>query len=145
MVHPALPTTLLVLLGVALVAALLAAPAEEPPDRIEYAVEPTDGEIQHWETLRYEGLSARGQTMFDAARSSETGYHTVTTDELDAVPPLADGSVAVYDVQYDGQWYLLQVKYFRTEVPGEEHAFRLGSLALGTVLAMAGGYRAVTA
>ena len=138
-------TALLVLAGVSLVAVPIVAPAQNPPDRIEHYVEPTDGDVSSWETLRYDALSERGRATFDAARTSETGYYNVTTDALDTVPPFAGGTVAVYDVQYEGRWYLLQVKHFRTEVPPVDHLVRLGALAGGVLLAMTGGYRAVTA
>ena len=141
----ALLTALLVLAGLALVAVPLVAPAESPPDRIEHYVEPTDGDTQSWETLHYDTLSEQGRSTFDAARTSETGYYNVTTDELDSVPPFADGTVAVYDIEYDGQWYLLQVKHFRPDVSLADHLFRFGALAGGVLLAMTGGYRAVTA
>jgi hypothetical protein len=138
-------TALLVVAGVALAAVPIVAPAEDPPDRVEYAVERVDGDVSSWETLRYGDLSDRERAVFDAARTTDSGYHNVTTDEPDEVPPLANGTIAAYDVRYDDAWYLLQVTYFETEAPGSAHLLRLGALVVGICIALLGGYRGVTA
>ena len=143
--RPSVLTALLVLVGVALVAVPVVAPAEEPPDRIEYYTETTDHQVSGWETLHYENFSERERRAFDATLANESGYYNPTADELGTVPPFVSDTVAVYDVRYEGRWYLLQAKYFDTEVPAEDHLVRLGALVGGVLLATAGGYRAVTA
>ncbi|MFD1511737.1 hypothetical protein [Halomarina rubra] len=139
----ALLTALLVVAGVVLVAVPLAAPAEEPPDRYEYYVERTDGEIAAWETRYSANFTERERAVFDAALRNESGRYTVSEAELGSVPPFVNGTVAVSDVRHDGQWYLVEAKRFDRGTPLSAHLPRLGALLGGLGLALAGGYRAV--
>jgi hypothetical protein len=142
--RPAALTALLLGGGLALAASPLVAPAEPPPDRVEYYVEADAGPAT-WTERSYANLSAAGQRVFDAARTNASGYHNVTTDAFDGPPPLADGTIAPYSVRADGEWFLLQVTYLETTVPADAHFLRLGALLGGLLTALAGGYRAVTA
>jgi len=143
----ALATALLFVAGLALVAGPIAAPADAPPDRVEYRVDELSGPVDSWETLDYEHVAERVRARFDAARASADGTHVVTVAAGESLPPLADPErpVVAYDLQYDGAWYLLEVSRFDPGVPEEAHLTRLGALCAGLLSLVAGGYGAVTA
>lgn len=138
-------TALLLVVGLALFAVPLAAPAEEPPDRVTYSVEPIDGPVDSWQTLAYEDLSAQSVTAFDAALASEADPYEVRVDRGEPLPPLASERrpVVAYDLQYDGRWYLFQVKHFDPDAPASALYLRLGALVGGLALVVAGCYRAL--
>ena len=140
-------TVLLFVAGLALFAGPLVAPAEEPPDRVEYRVDDVSGPVDSWETLQYETLSESVRSAFDAARTGERDTYHVSVPADGSLPPLADPErpVVAYDLEYEGQWYLLEVSRFDPEVPTEAHLVRLVSLAAGLLALVASAYRAVTA
>ncbi|WP_254537131.1 hypothetical protein [Halomarina litorea] len=143
--RPAVLTVLLLVAGLSLAAFPLVSPAEAPPDRVEFAVEPIDNEEPNWETWHYANFSAAERSAFDAALANASatgaGYYNATLAEAPpGLTPPANG-IEYGDVRYDESYYLLQVKHYTYDVPDVALLSRLASLLVGVLLVLGAGYR----
>lgn len=144
MVRRSASNALVFLVGVALFAAPLAVPAEAPPDRVEYYVEADWGNYQDQQRLVYANLSGPEKRAFDAARTNESARYNASLRDAPARLTPARNGIDIYNVEYEGEYYLLQVKHFTYEVDLVSQVLpRLGALAAGILLALAAAYRQV--
>lgn len=120
----------------------LAIGPDVPPDQVEFYVEGDWSDIDGQENLGYASLSSAEQAAFDEARAASPDTLNYTVENApDDLTPRRNG-IDVYNVRYDGSWYLLQVKHrtysadFLTQV--------LPRIVLGMVgifVGLAAGYR----
>lgn len=135
-------TAALLIAGVVLFAVPVVAPAEAPDDRVEYYVEGDWGDLQGQQNLAYENVSAAQQAVFDRARQQrpDTVNLSVSESPPELTPP-ADG-IDIYNVRYDGEYYLMQVKHLAYDVDFVTQQLpRLGAIAIGALLIVAAAYR----
>jgi hypothetical protein len=112
------------------------------PDRVEFYVEGDWSDIDGQQNIRYEALSSTGQTAFDDARSStpETVDDTVADAPNRLTPP--PNGIDVYNVRYQGSFYLLQVKYLTDSADFLTQVLPRVVLGVGGILlGLVAGYR----
>jgi len=137
-------TVALVLVGVAMVAVPVAVSPDVPDDRVEYYVEADWSDYQDHPNRVYANLSTDARAVFDAARTNESGLVNVSYGDVppEIIPPR--GGIEVWDVRYEGSYYLLQGRHLTYEADfGTQVLPRAAAVACGAVLALAGAFRAV--
>jgi hypothetical protein len=135
-------TLSLVVVGLALIAIPVLATPAVPDDRVEFYVESDWMNNPDQQTLRYANFSDAERDVFDDAlqASPKERNHSVA-DAPVRLTPEPDG-IAIYNVEHDGEFYLLQVKYITYEVdPLTQLLPRLATLALGSMALGVAGYR----
>lgn len=140
--RPPLRTLALVAIGLALLAGPVLAPPEVPDDRVEFYVEADWGNYSDQEAIEYNDMTAAERSVFDTARSNRPETINLTPDE--APPSLDPGpdSIAVYNVRYDSEWYLLQARHLTYEADFLTQLLpRFGAIALGIALLVGAAYR----
>ncbi|QSG10873.1 hypothetical protein HSBGL_0436 [Halapricum desulfuricans] len=137
----------LALVGFALIAAPVASPPDVPEDRIEYYVEDGWMDNEDQVNLAYANLTEAERAVFDEARQTNENTSSGTTvnasagDTPESLTPPPD-SIRLYNVRYDGEWYLLQVRHLTYEVDFVTQQLpRVGSMAVGVVCLVGAAYR----
>jgi hypothetical protein len=135
-------TLSLVVVGLGLIALPVLAPPDVPDDRVEFYVESDWMNNADQQTLRYTNFSDAERDVFDAARRATPQTLNKSVDSApERLTPEANG-IAIYNVEHDGEFYLLQVKHITHEVDFlTQQLPRLAALALGAIALCAAGYR----
>jgi len=138
---------ILLVTGAALIAFPVLAPPDIPDDRIEYYVEGDWMDNEDQSNLAYANLSEAEREVFEEARrtnentSSGTPVNVSLDDAPESLTPSPE-AISLYNVRYEGEWYLLQVKHLTYEADFvTQHLPRLGSMALGAVCLVGAAYR----
>jgi len=135
-------TLALVVVGIGLIALPVFAPPEVPDDRIEFVTEDDWMNNPDQQTLSYTNFSDGERAVFEATLQANPEELNRSVDEAPERLTPDPGGIAIYNVERDGEFYLLQVKYFTHEVDFTTQQLpRLGSLALGSVALGVVGYR----
>ena len=94
------------------------------------------------QTLVYANFSDAERAVFEAAlQASPDDLNRSVDDAPERLTPGPDG-IAIYNVERDGQFYLLQVKHLSFEVDfATQQLPRLAALALGAMVLGVAGYR----
>lgn len=135
-------TVSLLVAGLVLFAVPVVAPAEVPENRVQFAVEGDWGDLQDQENLEYTNLTDAEQEIFDTARQQSSGYVNRTPGT--APPSLTPDpdSIDIYNVRYEGEYYLLEVRHLSREVDFlTQQLPRLGSLGAGISFVVFAAYR----
>lgn len=144
MVRNSLSISVLALLtvGVALVAAPVLAPPDVPNDRVEYYVEGNWGNYSDQTFVVYDNMSSSAQSIFDTARAERPETVNLSVGESPpSITPDPD-TIDLYNVRYDSEVYLLQVRHLTYEAEFlTQQLPRLGSLSLGILMAVFAAYR----
>jgi len=137
----------LLVAGAALIALPILVAPDIPDDRVEYYVEDDWMHNEDQPNLVYENLTEAERAVFEEARRTNENTSSGTTvnfsvgDTPESLTPPPD-SIRIYNVRYEGEWYLLQVKHLTYEADFvTQHLPRLGSMALGTVCLLGAAYR----
>jgi len=137
----------LLVAGAVLITLPILVPPDIPDDRVEYYVEDDWTDNKDQSNLAYANLTEAERKAFEEARrtnentSSGTTVNVSVADAPESLTPPRD-SIRIYNVRYEGEWYLLQVKHRTYEANFVAHHLpRLGSMALGTVCLLGAAYR----
>jgi hypothetical protein len=131
----------LLLGGLLFLTAPLAAQPDVRPDRIELYVEGDWADRSAQPNLVYENLSTDEQTVFDTVRTSGEPVNYTADEAPDRLEP-GDTTIELYNVQYEGSWYLLQSKRFTYSPDLVTQVLPRIVLAMGGLFAgLIGGYR----
>lgn len=135
-------TLSLAVVGLGLIALPVLAAPEVPDDRVEFTAEGDWWNNTDQQTLSYTNLSDAERAVFEAAlEESPDELNRSLGNAPDRLTPGPDG-IAIYNVERDGQFYLLQVNHFTYEVDfASQQLPRLGALALGVIALGVAGYR----
>ncbi|WP_136689136.1 hypothetical protein [Halorhabdus amylolytica] len=132
---------ILLIVGSALMVAPIAAPADVPDNRVEFYVEGNWGDYSDQTNLAYTNFSDADRAVFDTARQAtpETINRSVPTAPESLTPP--PDSIEIYNVHYDGEFYLLQVRHLTYEAEFMTQRLpRLGTLAVGFLCLVGAAY-----
>ncbi|WEL21245.1 hypothetical protein [Halorhabdus sp. BNX81] len=127
--------------GVALVALPIAVPADVPDNRVEFYVEANWSDYSGQTNLVYATLNESARGVFDEARRAtpETINRSIATAPESVTPP--PDSIELYNVQYEGAFYLLQGRHLTSEADFlTQQAPRFGSMAVGFLLVVGAAY-----
>jgi len=137
----------LLVAGAVLIALPILVPPDIPDDRVEYYVEDDWMDNEDQSNLVYANLTEAERAVFEEARRTNERTERGTTvnfsvrDTPESLTPPPE-SISIYNVRYEGEWYLLQVKHLTYEADFvTQHLPRLGSMALGTVCLLGAAYR----
>jgi hypothetical protein len=120
----------------------LAIGPDVPPDRIEFYAEDDWSDYDGQENLGYADLTTDEQRAFENALAARPGTLNYTLKNApDDLTPRRNG-MDVYNVRYNGSWYLLQVKYVTYSADFLTQVFPRIVLGLGGIgLGLVAGYR----
>ena len=135
-------TLSLVVVGFGLITLPMLAAPEVPDDRVEFYVEGDWMNNPDQQTLAYANFSGAERAVFEAAlQASPDDLNRSVSEAPERLTPDPDG-IAIYNVERDGQFYLLQVKHLSFEVDfATQQLPRLATLALGAMVLGVAGYR----
>ncbi|MCU4717154.1 hypothetical protein [Halapricum hydrolyticum] len=138
---------ILLVVGVVLIALPVLVPPDVPNDRVEYYVEGDWMDNEDQPNLVYANLTEAEREVFEEARrtnentSSGTPVNFSVDEAPESLTPSPDG-ISIYNVRYENEWYLLQVRHRTYEADfATQHLPRLGAMALGAVCLVGAAYR----
>lgn len=131
----------LLLGGVLLLIVPLAIGPNVPSDRVEVYVEGDWSDQQGQRNIGYADLPPAEQSAFDRALEQSTPVNYTVEEAPDSLTPRPNG-IDVYNVRYDGSWYLMQVKYRTYSADFVTQVFPRIVLGMGGILVgLAAGFR----
>lgn len=132
---------LLLFAGVVLIALPILVPADVPDNRVEFYVEADWSDRADQMTFAYTNFSEAEREIFDEARQAipETINRSASTAPESLTPP--PDKIELFNVRYDGEVYLLQVRYLTYDADFVTQQLpRLGFLAGGVVCLVGAAY-----
>lgn len=135
-------TVVLLVIGLALVVGPVLAPPDVPEDRVEYYVEADWRNDPDQETLDYDNMTSDERSVFDTARTGRPEAVNLSVEESPLSLTPEPRSIDIYNVRYESEWYLLQVRYLTYQADVLTQLVpRLGALAAGILLCVFAAYR----
>lgn len=135
-------TGALLLLGLALVAVPILVPPDVPDDRVEFYVESDWMDNPDQTNLAYSNFTESERAVFDNARRATPETFNRSAGEAPESLTPQPNSIHIYNVRYDDEFYLLQVRHLTHEADFvTQHLPRLASMALGIVVVLGAAFR----